>query len=516
MSKQSKFWLMVLVLLAAALRFHGLFANSFHADEALFASWSRLIAVWRDPLLQSQVVDKPPLLFYLQALFFPLFGAVEWAARMPNFIASLLLIPISGLLVWKLFRDEMTVVLVAAFVAFSPLAIQFSTTAFIDPLLTFLLATVLAMVASHRHIIDATTEVKTEEFHQTADRSQPLIFLTGLLAGIVFGLAVMTKYQTWLFLPLVIGLGVFNGWRWHEWRSWLLGLLPFVMLLGIWDLLQDGHLSLVGRQLSSFGGLRFSWSWELWPRLEAWGRQWSYLLDSPVLVFAIILTLPLFLALLIDEHKRLTAVDLLFLVFLVSYFVFHWFLAIPVWDRYVLPVLPIVGIILGRYVWRTVNFIIPALPPRPAQWFFSQQVIWLVPLILLILQAPSILKAYRGDLPIGGQPSADSGASQIAAELHQLSYGTVLYDHWYSWQWQYHLFDQHVYVNWFPSPEELVEDLVVFGRTGGQRFIVLPNSGEAEIVKREIVEVGFDLSPVKTATLPDNNPGMTLYQIITR
>ena len=83
------------MLLGAALRLRGLFANTFHADEALFASWARLIAVWRDPLLLTQPVDKPPLLFYSQALFYPLFGPVEWAARLPSLLASLLLIPVS-------------------------------------------------------------------------------------------------------------------------------------------------------------------------------------------------------------------------------------------------------------------------------------------------------------------------------------------------------------------------------------------------------------------------------------
>lgn len=514
MSKQSKFWLVGLVLIAAGLRIHGLFTNTFQADEALFASWSRLIAVWRDPLLQSQVVDKPPLLFYLQALFFPLFGPVEWAARMPNFIASLFLVPLSGILAWKLFRDEMIVVLVAAFVAFSPLAIQFSSTAFIDPLLTFLLTAVLAIVASHRGNLAKGSEINFEDPSQKEEREQSWISLPGLIAGLIFGLAVMTKYQAWLFLPLVIGLGVFNGWKWLEWRSWLLGMLPLVIILIVWDVLQDGQLNLVGRQLNSIGGLRLSWSWELWPRLEAWGRQWSFLLVSPVLVFAIILTLPLFLALLIDEHNRLTAVDLLFLIFLVAYFVFHWFVAIPAWDRYVLPVLTLVGIILGRYVWRTINFIVPALPERPGNWFFSQRLIWLVPLILLIFQAPSVLNAYQGDLPIGGGPAADSGASLIAAELHNSPYGTVLYDHWYSWQWRYHLFDQNVYVNWFPSPEVLAEDLAVFGHSSDTRYIVLPDSEQAEFVKRAIAEAGFRLSPIKTAALPEDNPGMTLYQII--
>jgi hypothetical protein len=100
--------------------------------------------------------------------------------------------------------------------------------------------------------------------------------------------------------------------------------------------------------------------------------------------------------------------------------------------------------------------------------------------------------------------------------LHQSPYGTVLYDHWYSWQWRYHLFDQNVYVNWFPSPEVLTEDLAVFGHSDEKRYIVLPDSGEAEFVMREITEAGFELLPVKTTTLPEENSGMTLYQIITQ
>ncbi|MCI0398056.1 MAG: glycosyltransferase family 39 protein, partial [Chloroflexi bacterium] len=148
MSRQGKWWLGALVWAGAAVRWHGLFANSFHSDEALFATWARLIAVWRDPLLQGQVVDKPPLLFYLQALFYPLSGPVEWAARWPNLIASVALISLTGRLAWQLYRDEVTAILAAALVAFSPLAIQFSATAFTDPLLTaFLVAALLATTA---------------------------------------------------------------------------------------------------------------------------------------------------------------------------------------------------------------------------------------------------------------------------------------------------------------------------------------------------------------------------------
>ncbi|MCZ7673588.1 MAG: hypothetical protein M5U34_43960 [Chloroflexi bacterium] len=72
MSWRGKIGLMGVVWLTAVFRFHALFANRFHSDEALFAWWARLIAVWRDPLLLTPAVDKPPLLFYMQALFYPL------------------------------------------------------------------------------------------------------------------------------------------------------------------------------------------------------------------------------------------------------------------------------------------------------------------------------------------------------------------------------------------------------------------------------------------------------------
>ncbi|HID54780.1 MAG TPA: hypothetical protein EYP41_22425, partial [Anaerolineae bacterium] len=157
MMKWWRWTLVGLVLLAFFLRLRGLFANTFHADEALFASWARLIAVWRDPLLVTQPVDKPPLLFYLQALFYPLQGPVEWAARLPDFIASLLLVPLTAVFARYLERESQVSqisqifsgpLMAAAFVAFSPLTIQFSATAFTDPLLTFWLTASLAALAA--------------------------------------------------------------------------------------------------------------------------------------------------------------------------------------------------------------------------------------------------------------------------------------------------------------------------------------------------------------------------------
>src|SRR5436190_919038 len=80
----------IALLVATQLRLLPLLENRFHPDEALYASFARLIVSGRDPLLSSVVVDKPPLSFYLTALSFLLLGSTEFAARLPNFYASLL------------------------------------------------------------------------------------------------------------------------------------------------------------------------------------------------------------------------------------------------------------------------------------------------------------------------------------------------------------------------------------------------------------------------------------------
>ncbi|MGB4868961.1 MAG: phospholipid carrier-dependent glycosyltransferase, partial [Candidatus Promineifilaceae bacterium] len=155
--------------ITAVFRFHALFANTFHADEALFATWARFIATWRDPLLLTQAVDKPPLLFYLQALFYlyPVLGPTEIAARLPNFIASILLVPLVGVWAWRLYGDEVTAVLAALLLALSPFAIQFSATAFTDPLLTFWLVAAFAaatkMAPHHRKTVQEQVGTAQEQ-----------------------------------------------------------------------------------------------------------------------------------------------------------------------------------------------------------------------------------------------------------------------------------------------------------------------------------------------------------------
>lgn len=477
-----KFATLLITGLAATLRAPGLFANSFQADEALFATWAREIAIWRDPLLQLQPIDKPPMLFYFQALFYPLFGPVEFAARWPNWIASVLLVPLTAVLAWKLYRQPGTAVLAAALVALFPLSIQFSGTAFTDPLLTFLLIAGLTAISSHK---------------------------PGW-AGILLGLALATKYQAILFAPLLVGLGWLLGWRGERGLRSLAGLLLSLLALLAWEAARTEAFSLWQNQLSNFGGLRVSWSWELWPRFWEWVELWQTAV-SPLIFFLLIPTFTW----LLYQHLRLSTIpsapairdctrlrvkiiDRLLLIFVLSYGLFHWLLAIPVWDRYLLPLPPLLALLLARAYGALVASLQATSPIAQFRGAF-------VLLVLLLVSAS--WSARNGRYPIGSFPQADRGAAAIAQALADAPYGTVLYDHWFSWQWRYHLFDKRVFVSWFPHGEALADDLVAFGQDGANRYVALPNTAVAQPILRALQEAGFSLTAV---TQTDD---IILYQI---
>jgi 4-amino-4-deoxy-L-arabinose transferase-like glycosyltransferase len=515
-------------LLAFWLRARGLFANSFHADEALFASWARHIASWKDPLLLAQPVDKPPLLFYIQALFYLPSGPVEWAARLPNFMVSVWLVPLTAVLYRHLYltqrrRDaedgrhqtlraslclsrspwrsaRINLLIPALIVACSPLAIQFSATAFTDPLLTFWLITSLSAIR---------IPYSVNRPPLTAHRSPLTAHCSPLTSGLLFGLAVATKYQAVLFLPLVMGLGWLMSYGRAQWQRWLMGVLPVLTAVFLWDVARTGSWSLWSAQIGNYGGVRLAWSWELWPRLLAWGRLWSTAVP-PLLLFGLLVLLVglAWRAFRVDDAA--SRVDLLLVLFVLGYMVLHWLTAVPVWDRYLLPLLPIVAFLIGRGFSLILKIFADFLSDKQSlkSTFIRvhpRPILFLLLFLMLIFPAWA---ARYGRYPVGGQINADQGAAEIAAVLADEPYGTVLYDHWYSWQWGYHLFYRKVYVSWFPHSAALAEDLAVFGRDGHNRYVALPTGKISQPIIRTIHTAGFQLQPVAVAG------NIALYQIL--
>ena len=101
-------------------------------------------------------------------------------------------------------------------------------------------------------------------------------------------------------------------------------------------------------------------------------------------------------------------------------------------------------------------------------------------------------------MPIGGDHGAYDGIEHIAAELHSLPDGSVLYDHWLSWQWSFYLFDSRVYVSWFQGPDALSEDLSVNGHK-----IISSSDGDITIQPNNLKEFESFISS-KDLILIDN------------
>ena len=168
----------LILVVAAVLRAIPLFANyPLHHDEALYGFWARLIMSGRDPLLLTAWVDKPPLVIYALAGSLKLLGVSELALRLPGMIVSLATLVCTYGLAARVY-ERRTALMAAVLLAGSPFAILFAPTAFTDPWLTlWLVAAAWAALAGR-----------------------------SFLAGIALGLAVASKQQGVLGVPLIVAL----------------------------------------------------------------------------------------------------------------------------------------------------------------------------------------------------------------------------------------------------------------------------------------------------------------------
>jgi hypothetical protein len=201
------------------------------------------------------------------------------------------------------------------------------------------------------------------------------------------------------------------------------------------------------------------------------------------------------------------AAEAMLLLFVVAYLALHWLWAVPVWDRYLLPVLPLISILIGRglsALWSAVA------DERVVGGRRSRQFVFAALAVLAVAHLPIAAAARAGRYPIGGPAAADGGAARAAQTLKDAPYGTVLYDHWYSWHWRYQLFDDRVYVSWFAHADALVADLAAFGDAGPLRAIALPASAAARPVVRRLAESGYRLEPLPGQ---DGAAGVLIYRI---
>jgi 4-amino-4-deoxy-L-arabinose transferase-like glycosyltransferase len=476
----------LLCLAAFGLRLGPLWANRFHSDEALYASWALAIAYGRDRLLALAAPDKPPLLFYLMAAAFFILGHTEVAARLIGLIVGM----VSVALVWQL-RPVRSGVAATA-MALSPMAILFSPTAFLDPpMVMFALASLVAVT-----------------------RKRPG------WAGMLLGLAAATKVQALIFLPLVFAYAIVASLA-HRQDAKMPGLkscrlralavrfvaglaLPLAVVLA-WDRVRGGAPFWV-QQTINYGGIRLVYASEVMPRLIGWASFLPYFFGWPMLaVLAIGLPLLLIYDLTRGARTQAATFDLVLIAFALSYFMFHWLLAFPVWDRYIFGLVPVMCLLVGRLG--------DLLAGELTGWLCSPRAAGLVTVgVVAVLMFVPASEAAQSAVPVGGDHGPHDGLDRVADYLRSYPYGTVVYDHWLGWTLRYYLWDSRIYVAYFATPQALAEDLHVFGRTS-PRFIVVPATESTTRIERAIAAEGFVLSPVLSTQDRHSQPTFTVYRI---
>ena len=494
------------MLAASLLRIAPLLANRFHPDEALYAYFARLIASGRDPLLAGVVVDKPPLAFYLTALSILSLGPSELAARLPQLAAGLVSVALLFALGRRLYGSS-TGHLAAWLLALSPFAILFSITAFVDPMLSAVALCALWAASAGRWRTLAVALAAGFALKQTILLFVPVCLALALLAPPLPATprAALRRMAAavWPILPSLA--------------------LTALLVFG-WDALRHPSVSFWVQGYSDNLPGRLVRASEVLPRGLAWVNLLHYFTGSTSLNLLFVLCLPILFLWNRGVPTRAALVDCVLAGHLVLYLAVYWLLAFNVFDRYLLPVLPIWLLLLARVLLLIAHSLQRAAYQlskiafeRARGWAgldlgFRRTLRLGLPVSLALLAVPGAVLGARSAYPIGGDHGAYDGIDGAARFIRTLPPGSVLYDHWLSWEWNYYLFGSPVYVSWFPSPDSLSTDLKSFGATS-PRFLAVP-AWEAETeVRSAAAAAGYTLIPLYTAHRRDGPTTIVVYAL---
>lgn len=432
--KMHAIWLAIL-LLAAGLRLLALTRDvRFHPDEALFTTFARSAALNGAWMLPGPL-DKPPLSIYASALVLTSFAAPganpalpdvstragEIAARLPGMIASLLTVALMHPLTRRLYPHDRRVGLAAGLLlAVSPLAVFYSGTAFTDGLMVFFVVLGMTLAAGGRN------------------------FGTGLALGFAFA----SKQQALMLAPLVgigwLAYGARTGFHWRGLIRLGVGALIPVAALLVWDAARAQPQTMMELAAANNDVWRLLWPFEVLPRLVWFGTIINEWFGVPT-ISAIVVGGAIGAAL-GRIHQRAkqfhTWVDVLLVSFILAYVGLHWLVAFNLYDRYLLPLLVPVLMLVGRLYGD-----IHARLPRLAVWVGG------------IFVAGALMGSMGGVRNVRISDASGVAYSRIdwlATQLNSEPLGTIIYDPWLGWELGYYMGQwtdkRRVY---YPTPSEL-------------------------------------------------------------
>ena len=525
----------LLTILAVALRIIPWLAGyPLHRDEALYGFWARLIASGQDPLLLTAWVDKPPLVIYLLAAALKLFGVSELALRVPGMIADMLLIPAVYALARRVYGPQ-TATLAALLVAASPFAILFAPTAFTDPWLTLWL------------VVSVWAAVSGRPFW----------------AGLTLGLAVASKQQGVLGVPLIIGL-LLSGrqianCKWQERRrlfaichllfAAILGFALILAPLTLWDSLRwHNRPSFWDRSFATYGGIALAPLAE-WPqRAASWAEQLGYLWGAPLLSIIVLglagwgveretqianrkSQMP-------DAGVRRQApFAALTAAFVLGYLALHFVFTFQAWDRYLLPLAPLVSVLAARggvtiykadthaahgatadEKLRSDDFSRPVRPTTKVVTTNRRSFRAAFALTLATLLGYASWLGAAARIPVGSDHGAYAGLTRVVAGVTGRPADAIVYHRSLGWYFDFYLFDAPQERRWFDTPARLVgaAALTAEAEPDREQWLAVAEWERDTIgeIETALAERGLKLAESERIFRPDGSRSFTLYRII--
>lgn len=476
-----------------------------HPDEALYASWALRVAEGRDPALLGVLVDKPPLFLYQLAGLFRLAGhASTGTADLAGLVAAGRLAAVGATLVslvllWAVARQvhgQRAALLAVGLYAVSPLAARLSPTLLTDPWLVLWMLLGLWAGLNGRS------------------------WLTGLACGLAYA----TKQQAVLLIPLILAVYFFSmrlqtsqgdhrplpSADSHSiWRLAGGFLLVFAIVLW-WDSLRWQWVpSFWQSGATAYGGLAWArWS-ELPQRIGHWGELVGYLFGWPLLALLVVCSgIGLRLS-----RRSLGAFDRLLVAFVVVYLAVHLVTTMAVWDRYALPLVPLLALLFGHglaLLWDALDR--PGRVEIPTSDLVkSNQRRWIAAFLAVVLGYTVWLAAFS-PIPVGDARAYD-GAAQVSEHVRQTQPpGTILYHHWFGWHYGFYLADAPVDLRYWESPPDLAAKAAA--DRSGRQLIAFPAGRDHLGVQQALVLTGLRLQPELTVLHKDGTLSVTLYRIV--
>lgn len=423
-----KLWRVTAVLiLGAAFRILMLGLDvRFHPDEALYGAYARRMITHADLLLADVPLDKPPLGLAISAAGIGLWGESEFGARLPTVLISIL-----GLAVWygvcERLWSQRTALGTLLLLACSPFELAFAPTLFHDPLLSLWMGLITLSAAR------------------------------GELgwAGFFSVCALFTKQSAVQFVPIYLLLGLSGcrslwgpGWA-KQIRRYLSPLVIGVILLALWSLARAAPVDFWTLGVTNPGALRLIRADEVMPRLRLWAEYGRWAVNfGPLMVFMFV---PLGAAIIAPRRYNREGIALLGLI---GTFALYWFVAYPVYDRYLYPLIPLMCLLTVRgleIVWERWERII-----RPQA---EAKGVWISLSLCVVLGAPASLQTLQGQVPIGGDQGKHQEITALAEAIRALPPDSLVWEHDLGWEllWYLGYFDptSPVKVIFQPTPEAM-------------------------------------------------------------